>query len=123
MQKIAKRSLQIIIAVTIIAIIFNAGSLIRMAKRIGSEPYYVTISTDHPINNGQPPWKFTYLIEAYSATGTAKLLEFTTSHVLRPGAYLRVYVRNNSVITWEEIPLHAIPPDARKQLRESPSQR
>lgn len=121
MQKIAKQSLQIIIIVTIIAIIFNAGSLIRMAKRIGSEPYYVKISTDHPIDNGRPPWKFTYLIEAYSATGTEKSLEFTTSHVLRPGAHLQVYVRDDDVISWEEIPLHAIPPDARKQLRENPS--
>ncbi|HAD6865022.1 TPA_asm: YxeA family protein [Salmonella enterica subsp. enterica serovar Typhimurium str. SL1344] len=86
-------------------------------------PYYVKISTAHPINNGQSPWKFTYLTEAYSATGTAKSLEFIASHVLRPGAYFQVYVRNNSVITWEDIPLHAIPPDARKQLRESPSQR
>ncbi|QCT90327.1 DUF1093 domain-containing protein [Escherichia sp. E4742] len=61
------------------------------------------------------------MIEAYSATGTEKSLEFTTSHVLRPGAHLQIYVRDDDVISWEEIPLHAIPPDARKQLRENPS--
>ncbi len=121
MQKTAKRSLQVITIVIIVALIFNAGSIIKMAKRIGSEPYYVKISTAHPINNGHPPWQFTYLTEAYSATGTEKSLEFTASHVLRPGAHLQIYVRNDDVISWEEIPLHTIPPDARKRLRENPS--
>lgn len=119
MQNITKRSLQIIIGVIIVSIVFNAGSIIKMAKRIGSESYYVKISSTHPVSNGHSPWKYTYLTEAYSAGGTEKSLEFTASHVLRSGAYLRIYVRNNAdVISWEEIPLHAIPPDARKRLRE-----
>lgn len=37
MQKIAKRSLQVITIVIIVAFILNAGSIIKMAKRIGSD--------------------------------------------------------------------------------------
>lgn len=117
MQKIEKLALQVITIVIISAIVFNADSIIRMTERIGSEPYYVKISTTHPINNGQELCKFTYLTEAYSAIGTEKSLEFTASHILKPGTYLRAYVRNDTVISWEEIPLHTIPPDARKRLR------
>lgn len=122
MHKMTKQSLQVIIAVIICAIIFNVGSIIKMAKRIGSESYYVEISTDYPVYNGQDLWKYTYLTEGYSSAGVEKSLDFSTHHVLRPGAYLRVYVRNNAdVISWEEVPLHVIPPDARKRLRENAS--
>ncbi|WP_105466201.1 YxeA family protein [Escherichia coli] len=119
MQNITKRSLQIIVGVIIFLVIFNANDIIKMVKRIGSESYYVRISAAHSVSNAHNFWKYTYLTEAYSATGTEKSLEFTASHVLRSGAYLRIYVRNNAdVISWEEIPLYAIPPDARKRLRE-----
>ncbi|KAE9777074.1 YxeA family protein [Escherichia coli] len=119
MQNITKRSLQIIASVIIFSVIFNANDFIKMVKRIGSELYYVRISAVHSVSNAHNFWKYTYLTEAYSATGTEKSLEFTASHVLRSGAYLRIYVRNNAdVISWEEIPLYAIPPDARKRLRE-----
>ncbi|MCU6343560.1 YxeA family protein [Escherichia coli] len=119
MQNITKRLLQIITGVIIVSVVFNADSIIKMAKHIGSESYYVKISAAHPVNNGHSTWKYTYLTEGYSAIGSEKSLELTTSHVLRPGAYFRIYVRNNAnIISWEEIPLHAIPPDARKRLRE-----
>lgn len=122
MQNITKRSLQIIAGVIIFSVIFNANDIIKMVKRIGSESYYVRISAAHSVSNAHNFWKYTYLTEAYSATGTEKSLEFTASHVLRSGAYLRIYVRNNAdVISWEEIPLYAIPPDARKRLREKKS--
>lgn len=119
MQNITKRSLQIIAGVILFSVIFNADDIIKMVKRIGSESYYVRISATHSVSNAHNFWKYTYLTEAYSATGTEKSLEFTASHVLQSGAYLRIYVRNNAdVISWEEIPLYAIPPDARKRLRE-----
>lgn len=67
MQNITKRSLQITVGVIIFfSVIFNAGNIIKMVKRIGNESYYVRISAAHPVSNDYNLWKYTYLPEAYS---------------------------------------------------------
>ncbi|HAK5377290.1 TPA: YxeA family protein [Salmonella enterica] len=113
-----KRTFFIITAFIILTVIFlfNAGGIIKTVKRLGTETYYVKLSTEPVINDDQY-WKYNYLSKGYSTAGTEKYLAFMADHLLKSDAYLRVYVRKgNDVISWEEVPEQDIPSDVRRYL-------
>ncbi|ECD5144099.1 YxeA family protein, partial [Salmonella enterica subsp. enterica serovar Caracas] len=85
-------------------------------KRVGCDQYYVKISTEQPEIGEYKYWKYIYQLDGYSDNGK-KRLSFTSDRVLRPHAYLRVYVcTDNEVISWEEILPKDIPFEVKKYL-------
>ena len=114
-----KKFILSIIAIFIVGtiLLFNSNNIIKGVKRIGSEQYYVKIPTTPPSNINESYWRYAYLIEGYTERGQKKTLSFLSNRILRPHAYLRVYVqKDNEVVSWEEVQPQNIPPDTHQKL-------
>lgn len=103
--------------VALLLALSNSKKLIGYVKRSGGDPYYVKISGEAPGDNGQEYWKYTYQLGGYSDDGEKRLLKFDANRILRSGAYLRVYVRDDgAVITWVEVEPRDVPAEAQAYL-------
>lgn len=87
-------------------------------QTIGADEYYVEIQSEGEANTEQGNTRYEYEMNGYNEDGEEKNLIFTSNHELRQNAYLRIYVKKDEVITYEEVETDDIPNKAQQLLED-----
>lgn len=75
----------------------------------GSTKYYVKTTDQYTTERVVDFDRYSYKINGYDKNGNEKLLEFTTNKVLKVDRYLKVYVKDNVVKSYEEVQKDDLP--------------
>ncbi|WMJ81787.1 YxeA family protein [Clostridium sp. MB40-C1] len=75
----------------------------------GSTKYYVKTSTQYTTEHVSDFDIYRYKITAYDKDGNEKLLDFTANKILKVDRYLKVYVKDNVVKSYEEVQKDDLP--------------
>jgi len=86
-------------------------------QTIGASKYYVQIDGDGEAYEEAGNTRYEYALTGYNKSGESMELEFTAGSNLRDEAYLAVYIKNEQVVTYEEVELDDIPEDAQAALQ------
>ncbi|MEK4852037.1 YxeA family protein [Paenibacillus sp. FSL H7-0756] len=113
-----------IIAITAVVIVL-AGLVVFLQNinlnRIGAQPYYVQINqagkkVEETLSSGQKYVSYEYTQQGYDSKGKERVLVFTAAKELRKDAYLRIYVKNNDVSSYQEVQGGELPEPAKQKL-------
>lgn len=89
-------------------------------NRLGTDPYYVQIQEgtrmEDKSDDGKKYIYYEYTLEGFDKEGTAKTLTFTANKELRKDAYLRVYVKESGVGSYQEVQINELPEPAKAKL-------
>lgn len=91
-------------------------------NRFGKEELYVQVgdvteTEEMKLDDGQIVKRYAYTTDAVKADGTTARVTFTAGKVLRTGAYLKLYVKDETTVTsYDEIDVADIPDGVREQL-------
>ncbi|ECW0470400.1 TPA: YxeA family protein [Salmonella enterica subsp. enterica serovar Mississippi] len=96
-----------------------SGFIVRQIELSGSDEYYVVIPDRVHADNWTEYERYSYVLTGYAVSGARNTLAFDSFKILRPGVYLRVYVRDGyHVISWEEVAPDDIPVGVRSRVFE-----
>ncbi|WP_082361094.1 YxeA family protein [Bacillus sp. FJAT-28004] len=112
------------IAVFTIIAVLVVGSIVFLRNgninRIGADQYYVQVQEGKQVEgktaDGQKFISYEYTSKAYDKDGTEKKLDYTANKSLRKDAYLRVYVKDSGVSSYQEVKQDEIPSKALEKL-------
>lgn len=88
-------------------------------NRLGAQQYYVQINQDGKRMDselGQKYVYYEYTLNGFDSNGKEKDLTFTAGKELRKDAYLRIYVKNNEVSSYQEVQAAELPEGAKQKL-------
>ncbi|TCI77866.1 YxeA family protein [Exiguobacterium sp. SH0S1] len=91
-------------------------------NRLGKEALYVQVGTatnveETTLESGDVVRRYEYTMPALTKDGDPQTVTFTAAKELRSGAYLKLYVKDQDVITsYDEVTVADIPKAAREQL-------
>ncbi|MFJ8461587.1 YxeA family protein [Lysinibacillus xylanilyticus] len=87
---------------------------------IGADQYYVQVPEGKKVEvktmDGQKAFSYEYTSKGYDKKGSEKTLDFTAIKSLRKNAYLRLYVKDKGVSSYEEVKQDEIPSKALEKL-------
>jgi uncharacterized protein (TIGR01655 family) len=108
-----RRYIILFCVVTALVIVHLSYVAAVKAARWGKTQYYTKVITSTPTDNGYESWQFEYSLPSYTADGVVREIEFTASKILRRDVYLRVYAKDDGLVTaWEEVAAKDVPPKA-----------
>lgn len=106
-----------------IALVIVAFVLVKIDwNRIGKEALYVQIGEvtnieDTTLESGDVVRRYVYTLPALTKDGDSQTVTFTAAKELRSGAYLKLYVKDQDVVTsYDEVTAADIPEAARERL-------
>ncbi|MEC0255544.1 hypothetical protein PAEVO_12190 [Paenibacillus sp. GM2FR] len=89
-------------------------------NRFGTDSYYVQIQdgtkVEDKADNGEKYIYYEYTLEGFNKEGKAKTLTFTANKELRKEAYLRLYVKEKGVSSYQEVQADKLPEQAKVKL-------
>lgn len=106
----------------LVAILIGFVVLIQNVNfnRLGTESYYVQIQDGNRVedkaDNGEKYIYYEYNLEGFDKEGSAKTLTFRANKELRKEAYLRLYVKEKGVSSYQEVQANEIPEKAKMKL-------
>ncbi|MEC0243603.1 YxeA family protein [Paenibacillus dokdonensis] len=90
-------------------------------KRIGTEKYYVQIQegkkTAGRADSGEKIKYYEYGLRGFDENGQEKTLSFTANKDLRKDAFLCLYVKNNGVVSYQEVSDGELPDQAKEKVK------
>ncbi|GIO96989.1 MULTISPECIES: YxeA family protein [Paenibacillus] len=89
-------------------------------NRFGTDQYYVQIQdgtkVEDKTDNGEKYIYYEYTLEGFNKEGNAKTLTFRANKELRKEAYLRLYVKEKGVSSYQEVQANELPEPAKVKL-------
>lgn len=112
----------IIAGVVVLVIIIGFVLFIQNVNinRLGAEQYYVQIQDgkqmEDKTDDGKKYTYYEYTQEGFDKSGKEQTLTFTATRELRKDAYLRVYVKDKKVGSYQEVQASELPEKAKQKL-------
>lgn len=115
----------IVTIIAIFAALAVAGYAILSVdwNRFNKEQYYTVVTEEVEIeetviSTGEVMTRYWYDFTSYDENGQEQVLELSAAKQLRVGAYLRIYVKDDTVVTsYDEVTFEDIPQKAQQQLK------
>ncbi|WP_301169616.1 YxeA family protein [Brevibacillus nitrificans] len=109
--------------IAVIALMLGVIFLIQNVNinRIGAEKYYVQIKegkkTEGRADSGEKITYYEYSLQGFDENGQEKTLSFTANKDLRKEAFLCLYVKNNGVVSYQEVAEGELPDQAKEKVK------
>lgn len=106
----------LLLCMVILLSLLTACSNPQPIKTIGSSKYYVKVQNNGEKYTEQDNTRYKYKLSGFNEDGKGKKFTFTSNHRLKQGAYLRIYSKEEEVITYEEVKQDGMPKKAQQML-------
>lgn len=83
---------------------------------IGSTSYYIKTDSNYKKEGHGKDSYYTYKTKGYNKNGDSKEFEFNTSHVLKTNRYLKLPIKDNKVLSYEEVTAKDLPDKVKEKL-------
>lgn len=114
-----------LLTIAILFVVCTGGLYALMSidfNRMNADHYYVQIDEQPTeekmkMSSGEVDTRYVYTLDAYNEDGHKEVYEFSTDKALRQNAYLKLYVKEKGVSSYDEVQLNDIPEKAKKKLQ------
>lgn len=114
-----------LLTITILFVVCAGGLYALMSidfNRMNADYYYVQINEQPKeekmkLSNGEVDTRYAYTLDAYDEDGRKEVYEFSADKALRENAYLKLYVKEKGVSSYDEVKLKDIPEKAQLKLK------
>lgn len=105
----------ILLVITLVSQL-SERDLAKLNPWIPKQHYYVQVHHSSSTHYASSESTVEYTLPAWDDKGNAQTITFSGIHPLREGAYLRLILKNNEVLSYEEIAYPQIPALAQQHL-------
>ena len=110
-----------IIGFTLAFVLVTVGLINIDWHRLGKENAYlqvgdVTNVEETTLDSGEVVRRYTYETKAYTKDGEPQNVTFSAAKVLRQGAFLMLYMKDDAVTSYDEVGASDVPEAAREKL-------